>query len=206
MEAARSSGLIFGQSGLCERSFVVLLLISQINRLLKQKETVVYAYCLFCETQRCKIIADYISVNYGYICLSPQIIQRKWVKGVPVEEKHDWLPGYLFLYLYEQGYIRFDISGIIRYLGEGPLEGQDRTFAEMVFETKGVLGNVSLIQENGRYVIHDPVWEKLKGQISKIDRERKRCCVSYEFDNTNRTVWVGYEIINKQQTAFHSKE
>ena len=157
-----------------------------------------YAYCLFCETQRCKIIADYISSNYGYICLSPQIIQRKWVKGVSVEEKHDWLSGYLFLFLCEPRQIRFDISGIIRYLGEGPLEGLDRTFAEMIFDTKGILSSVSLIQENGRYVMHDPVWEKLNGRITKIDRERKRCCISYEFDNKVRTIWVGYEIIDKE--------
>ena len=160
------------------------------------KEIKVYAYCLFCETQRCKTIADYISTNYGYICLPPQIIQRKWVKGVPMEIKHDWLPGYLFLYLDKPRQIRIDISGIIRYLGEGYLDGQDRIFAEMIFETKGVMGPVSLIQENGRYVIHDPVWKKLNGQITRVDRERKRCCISYEFDSMFRTIWVGYIMIS----------
>jgi len=156
----------------------------------------VYAYCLFCETQRCRNIADYISKNYGYTCLSPLIVQRKWIKGIPVDEKHDWLPGYLFLFLHEPRQIHFDIDGIIRYLGEGPLVARDRTFAEMIYETKGILSSVSLMQENGRYVIHDPVWEKLNCRIIRIDRERKRCCISYEFDNIVRTVWVGYDIIN----------
>ena len=153
-----------------------------------------YAYCLFCETQRCKTIADYIFNNYGYICLYPQIIQRKWVKGVPVEEKHDWLPGYLFLFLNEPKQIHFDISGIIRYLGTGYLEGSDRMFADMIFETKGIMGFVSLVRENNRYEIHDPIWKKLNGQITRVDHERRRCCISYAFDNIARTVWVGFEI------------
>ena len=53
-----------------------------------------YAYCFFCETQRCKKISELIRKNYDYTCFAPQIIQRKWVKGVPTEEMHDWLPGY----------------------------------------------------------------------------------------------------------------
>ena len=57
-----------------------------------------HAYCFFCETQRCKVIAELIQKNYGYTCFAPQIIQRKWVKGVPNEEPHDWLPGYVFVY------------------------------------------------------------------------------------------------------------
>ena len=153
-----------------------------------------YAYCLFCETQRCKNIADYISVNYGYLCLSPQIIQRKWVKGVPVEEKHDWLPGYLFLFLNEQRQIHFDVNGIIRYLSNGYLSGKDLQFAEMIYQIKGIMGDVIISYKEDRFIISDPTWEKLNGKITRLDRERKRCCISYEFDGTVRTVWVGYEI------------
>ena len=51
----------------------------------------VHAYCLFCETQRCRIIAEYINRNYSYLCFLPQIIQRKWVKGVPKEERDEML-------------------------------------------------------------------------------------------------------------------
>ena len=69
-----------------------------------------FAFCLFCETQRCKTIAEYISKNYGYTCICPQIIQRKWIKGVPREEYHHSLPGYVFLYTEEEKLPHFGIS------------------------------------------------------------------------------------------------
>ena len=162
----------------------------------KQEEVIfLYAYCLFCETQRCRIIADFISKNYGYHCLSPQIIQRKWIKGISTEEKHDWLPGYLFLYSDEKIVPRFEISGIIRCLGNKELSGQDLAFAEMIFHRNGIIGNIPLIREKDRYIVSDPAWGKVSGRVIKIDRERKRCCVEYEFDGIVRTLWAGYEYL-----------
>ena len=101
----------------------------------------VHAYCLHCETQRCGTIAELLRRNYGYYSFSPQIIQRKWVKGKQTEESHDWLPGYLFLYTEEQIQPRFDISGIIRCLGNSELSGQDLAFAEMIYQKKRRYGN-----------------------------------------------------------------
>ncbi|MCR5565543.1 MAG: hypothetical protein K6F61_01725 [Clostridiales bacterium] len=162
----------------------------------RQKEvSLMYAYCLFCETQRCKKIAEYINRNYGCLCISPQIIQKKWVKGVPKEESHDWLPGYLFVYTRERIIPRFDISGIIRCLGNTELSGQDLAFAEMIRLRKGVIGGVVLVHEEGaRCRINDPAWEGFFGRVIKMDRGRQRCCIEFEFDGTPHTVWVGYEI------------
>ena len=56
------------------------------------------AYCLFCETQKCATIARVIERCWDIPCISPQIIQRKWVKGTPQDVKHSMLPGYIFLY------------------------------------------------------------------------------------------------------------
>ncbi len=156
-----------------------------------------YAYCLFCETQKCKIIAEYIARNYGYRCMSPQIVQRKWVKGKPTEENHDWLPGYLFLFTDEKIVPRFDISGIIRCLGNGELTGRDLSFAEMILRQNGTMGIIPLIREVERCRINDPAWEDIHGRVIKMDRGRKRCCVEYEFDDIKRTIWAGYEIIAK---------
>ena len=157
-----------------------------------------HAYCLFCETQRCRQIAEYIRKTCGYQCFSPQLVQRKWVKGIMTETSHDWLPGYLFLYTEEPTIRRFNIDGIIRILGKGELEGQDRQFAEMIYHREGVMGTIPLIQEGGRCRIKDPAWENLQGKVVKLDRERKRCCVSFEFDGQIHTVWAGYEIIRTE--------
>lgn len=153
-----------------------------------------FAYCLFCETQRCKAIADIISKNYGYICISPQIIQRKWIKGNPTEEAHDWLPGYIFLYSEIPILPHFEVEGIIRILGNSALTGSDQRFAELILCHNGVIGNVTLIQNNGRCILSDPAWNSFNATIIKLDRERKRCCVQFEFDDAIRTIWIGYEI------------
>ena len=158
-----------------------------------------HAYCLFCETQRCKVIAELIRRNYGYHCFSPRIIQRKWVKGIPVEESHDWLPGYVFLYTEETIVPRFRIDGIIRCLGKGELAGRDLLFSDMLYRHNGVLGQVSLINAGDRCVIADPSWQGIQGTVIRMDRGRKRCCIEFEFDEMKRSVWVGYELLKPDE-------
>lgn len=157
--------------------------------------TPVYAYCLFCETQRCRPIAEYISRSYGYECISPRIIQRKWIKGKMTEESHDWLPGYVFLYSEEPILPRFNIDGIIRCLGNRELSGSDLSFAEMIYHHDGVMGTVSLIQEGDCCRINDSAWKEMSGRVIKMDHGRKRCCIEFEFDGLKRIVWAGYEIM-----------
>ena len=155
-----------------------------------------HAYCLFCETQRCRQIAEIIRKEYGLICFAPTIIQRKWIKGIPTEEIHDWLPGYLFLYSDEPVSQHLRINGIIRVLGNGELAGQDLKFAEMVYSRGGTMGIAPLIQEGDQCRIADPAWQELQGQVVKMDFGRKRCCVEFVFDGIARTVWLGYDIIH----------
>ena len=155
-----------------------------------------HAYCLFCETQRCGQIATIIEENFGFQCIYPRIIQRKWIKGIPKEEIHDWLPGYIFLYTERPMMTIPRVSGIIRCLGSGELTGKDLEFAWMIQQRDGIVGNVSLIQEGSRCKIKDTAWSQLQGEVIKMDRERKRCCIQFEFDDTVRTIWVGYEIVD----------
>ena len=160
-----------------------------------------HAWCLFCETQRCAAIAALIEKTMGIRCINPRVIQRKWVKGKALEVSHPWLPGYLFLYTENALFSRPDIDGIIRLLGEGELTGQDRAFAEMLYQRDGVLGTIRLAEEGDRCRINDPLWESMEGRIRKIDRGRKRALVSFEFDSVLRSVWMGYEIIENWYSA-----
>ena len=153
------------------------------------------AFCLFCQTQRCGDIAAFIRKTKGWKCISPRIIQRKWVRGAAIEVSHDWLPGYLFLYTDETDYPHLQIDGIIRVLGQGPLTGTDLAFAQMIEQREGVLSTIRLAEVGDRCHIADPLWEKLEGTILKIDRGRKRCQVAFEFDNQRRSIWVGYDLV-----------
>ena len=158
-----------------------------------------YAYCLFCETQKCEIIAHIIQSVYGIRCISPRIMQRKWVKGQCLEESHRWLPGYIFLYSEEPMVPYFPVAGIIRWLENSELKGRDYDFAEMLYRQNGVMGTVRVAEVGDRCKIADPVWENMSGTIVKVDRSRKRCCISFEFDNILRNVWVGYELIQPEK-------
>ena len=160
-----------------------------------------HSYCLFCETRKCASIADIIERDYHITCISPKVIQRKWVKGQCVEEKHDWLQGYIFLYSEESIRPWFNISGILRWLGRDELQGNDRAFAEMLYKVGGVMGTIQLAQEGDRCTIDDPAWAGMNGTIIKIDRGRKRCCVEFEFAGTKRNVWLGYDMVKPVDTG-----
>ena len=160
-----------------------------------------HAYCLFCETAKCGFIALLIEQQYGFRCLSPKIIQRKWIKGVCREECHSWLPGYVFVYAEEPIVPNFEIPGILRWLGRDELQGEDLAFAKMLYSRDGIMGTIHLAEVGDRCVIDDSAWEGIVGTITKIDRGRKRCCVAFEFDGVQRTVWLGYEMVKKAETA-----
>ncbi len=155
-----------------------------------------YAYCLFCETQKCKTIASIIERKYAIRSIFPEIIQRKWTKGVCEEKHHLWLPGYLFLYSEEPITYTIRVSGIIRRLGDGELQNEDLAFANMLYAHNGVMGIIHLAEVGQHCTIDDPLWQKMEGKVIKIDRGRKRCCVEFTFDNTKRSVWLGYELIS----------
>ena len=154
-----------------------------------------YAYCLFCETQKCKTIAALIERIRGIRCISPEIIQRKWTKGVCEEVRHHWLPGYIFLYSEQTIENNIHLPGIIRTLGVGELRGSDLAFASMLYDHNGVIGTIHLTEVGQHCTVNHPLWQKMEGKVIKIDRGRKRCCVEFTFDQTRRTVWLGYELV-----------
>ena len=156
-----------------------------------------HAYCLFCETQKCKTIASLIERTMEIQCISPQIVQRKWIKGQCTEKKHPWLPGYIFLYSTEPITEAIKFPGIIRLLGNNELQNEDLAFANMLLEHNGILGTVELAEIGQQCYVDDPLWQRIEGKVTKIDRGRKRCCIEFNFDKTKRIVWLGYELIKQ---------
>ena len=57
------------------------------------------------------------------------------------------------------------------------------------------MGTIHLAEVGQYCTVDDPLWQRMEGKIIKIDRGRKRCCVEFTFDDTRRTVWLGYELI-----------
>ena len=59
-----------------------------------------YAYCLFCLTQRCKVIAKLMEIRGAERAFSPQIIRKQRKQGENVKKQFDLLApggGYMFL-------------------------------------------------------------------------------------------------------------
>jgi len=167
-----------------------------------------YAYCFFCNTVKCEMIAAAIRQKFGYTAFSPRIIQRKWVKGQCFEEQKPYLPGYVFAFsetpITQFREIRM-MEGVLRYLGERDddyqLKGNDQKFAEMLYAHDGVIGIMKTYQEGDRVKLARGMMGGFEGEIIKLDRRKGRAQIRYEFDNNSYKMWVGYEMIDDNPIA-----
>ena len=64
----------------------------------KLEEMGMYVYCLFCETVKCRGIAEAITDRFHCRAISPKQIQHTRSKGRQMDIEHDLLPGYVFVY------------------------------------------------------------------------------------------------------------
>ena len=164
-----------------------------------------YSYCIFCATVKCEMIAAAIRQKFGYTAYSPRIVQRKWVKGQCLEEVKPYLPGYVFIYT-EQPIEDFRairvMEGVGRYLGQRDegyrLQGEDRSFAEMLHARGGVIGIMKTYREGDRVRLARDMLGDFEGEIIKLDRRKGRALLQYSFDGNSYKVWVGYEMIEEE--------
>lgn len=160
------------------------------------------AYCIFCNTVKRDLLAVAIHQKFGYIAFSPEIVQRKWIKGHCFEERKPYLPGYVFIYS-EEPITRFreiwQMEGMLRFLGERDegyrLMGDDRKFADMLYAKGGVIGIMKAYKEGDRVKLAKDMLGGFEGEIVKLDRRKGRAQIQYNFDNNSYKVWVGYEMI-----------
>lgn len=166
----------------------------------------VYCYCIFCVTVKCETIASAIRQKFGYTAYSPRIVQRKWVKGVCLEEVKPYLPGYVFVYA-EQPITQFReirmMEGVGRYLGQREddyrLTGNDRSFAEMLYAQNGTIGIMKTYKEGDRVRLATSMLGGFEGEIIKLDKRKGRALLQYSFDGNSYKVWVGYELIEEDE-------
>ena len=162
------------------------------------------AYCLFCNTVKCGLVAEVIRQKYAYEAFSPKIIHRKWVKGKCLEEVKDYLPGYVFVYS-EQPITDFRelriMEGVLRFLGQREdgfrLAGADLQFARMLYTCGGTIGIMKTYQEGERVRLASEALGGFEGEIIKLDRRKGRAQIQYDFDGRQIKVWVGYEMLKE---------
>ncbi len=165
-----------------------------------------HVYCLFCQTQRCKLIALLLErLGTGRV-FSPQILQRERRKGKNEEVMRDLLPGYIFIYTEEPLQTERPIQpihGIIRRIGNVEtgyeLNGEDRDFAMHLYEQNGTIHAVQVIEEGDRVILAAPLFMSCRGKITKVDRRKQRARVDFEFENTPCHTWIAFEFIQKEE-------
>ena len=165
-----------------------------------------YAYCLFCRTQRCKRIAQLMEIKGVNKAFSPQILRRQRKQGANVDSQSDLLPGYVFLYHDERliDYTIFSgIDGVIRRVGRtehgSELEGSDRDFAMNLLEKDGMVGAMKMVEIGETVRLEDPLFDHSEGVITKIDYRKERARVDFRFDGNDCHTWVAIDGIRKKE-------
>ena len=158
-----------------------------------------YTYCLFCETIKSKQVARQAEVLFGCRAICAQLEQLKWVQKQPLRERHDFLPGYVFLYTEEpipDLRLAFRIGGVVRCLGDREdawqLQGSDEAFALMLHAKDGVLGAVPVYAEGDRIRIKDGAFRDAEATILRVNRRKQQMEITLPFAGQQVTVWLEY--------------
>ena len=160
-----------------------------------------YVYCIFCETRRCRAVADKLQEKVVDIAFSPQIVKRQRKAGKNIDMLYDLLPGYVFAYssteLSNISFLRVD--GVIRILGSSDngycLTGADKDFANGLLEREGRVDIIKAIRVGDIVFLEDELFYGQKGKILEIDYRKQRAKIEFSFMNTTCYSWVACDII-----------
>ena len=159
-----------------------------------------YAYCLFCLTQRCKVIAKLMEIRGVDRAFSPQIIRKHRKKGENVKKCFDLLPGYVFLYSEKRltdSHLFYGIDGMIRRVGcreDGyELEGPDLDFALKLLGKDGLVGAMKVCRVGEEVALEDTLFSGCEGKVVDIDYRKERAKVEFVFENTRRGIWFSLD-------------
>lgn len=160
-----------------------------------------YCYCVFCETTKCKYVAETLRRILECHTIYPKQIQHTWDKGQLIDIERNLLPGYIFLYSEQKlvNNIRIrSVSGVIRLLanadGSYELTGSDKIFAMMLYENDGCLGRTPVYEEGSIIKLKKGNFSGMHAQILKVDRRNKRMKIEIPFTSMKLKTWVEYEI------------
>ena len=163
-----------------------------------------YAYCLFCRTQRCTRIARLLEIKGVNRAFSPKILSKQRKQGQNYDRERDLLPGYVFIFNEERiiDYETFaGIDGVIRRVGRTEtgyeLEGADRDFAFELLEKGGKVGAMMMMKVGETVRLDDPLFNSSEGKITKIDYRKERARVDFKFEGNDCHTWVALDDIKK---------
>ena len=193
-------------SGIHERGTAMAELWINQDRGRPWKGSIVYTYCLFCETVKCRSVAEEITERLHCRAISPKLVQHTWSRGKAVDIVHDLLPGYVFVYAEEApldvAFLR-SIGGVIRCLCDGnkrfELSGSDEQFALMILEKNGVIGKTKVYREGQMIRVCQGAYAGLETKILKVNPRNMRMQIEIPFANMYIRTWVEYEVVSDRE-------
>ena len=163
-----------------------------------------YAYCLFCVTQRCKVIAQLMEIRGAARAFSPQIVRRQRRQGKNEEVRYDLLPGYVFVFSEERmmDYRQFfGMDGVIRRVGRQQtgyeLEGPDLDFAMKLLEKDGLVGSMRTYKIGDQVMLQDPLFNGCRGRVTRVDNRKQRARVDFVFDRMDCHTWIALDTMKE---------
>ena len=172
----------------------------------RTEDETLYAYCLFCRTQRCTRIAQLLEIRGIARAFSPKILSKQRKQGQNYDRERDLLPGYVFLFR-EDRLINYDmfagIDGVIRRVGRTEsgyeLEGPDRDFAFGLLEKDGKVGALKMVAVGETVRLEDTLFDGSEGVITKIDYRKERARVDFRFEGNACHTWVAIDGLRKTE-------
>ena len=162
-----------------------------------------FAYCFYCQTQRCSLIASRMEQRGIERAFAPQIIRRQRRRGKNEDRRYDLLPGYVFAYSereWESHEIMSGIDGIIRRIGNPEhrwaLTDGDRDFAMNLYRKDGVVGQITVFRVGDTVRLDDPLFNGCQGTVTQLDHRKGRARVDYRFAGMNCFTWIACELIS----------
>ena len=173
----------------------------------RTEDETLYAYCLFCRTQRCTRIAQLLEVRGITRAFSPKILSKQRKQGQNYDRERDLLPGYVFIFN-EERLINYDmfagIDGVIRRVGKTEsgyeLEGPDREFALGLLEKDGKVGALKMGKGGETVRLEDSLFDGSEGVVTKIDYRKERARVDFKFEGNDCHAWIAVDGIRPKKT------
>lgn len=166
-----------------------------------------FVRCAFCLTGNEKRVAWKIEQKGLGRVLIPQKVKPFRVNGQWIDKTEPMMPGYLFVFSdaeYPFSLLK-KVDGVIRVLtyGEkdqaGYLAGRDLDFAAWLDRENGLIGKLDAIQQGDFVRITDGALQEMQGKVIAMNRHRHTVQVEVTLFNAKRTVWLGYEVVEKQE-------
>ena len=166
-----------------------------------------YYRCLFCRSKEEEKVARTVCERHLGMAIFPQKVEPFGRKGTWHDIAKPLLPGYVFVCsdaMYPQRKLQA-IEDVLRVLTYGQLDhdgylvGQDRRFAERLFQQHGMINKLEAVQEGSYVRIVDGLLKDYNGKVEKVDKRKRMACLTLDILGAERQIWLGYEVLEEKK-------